>query len=424
MNNPAWIPIVLALPVLLLGEWLVHRVAFFRKFSIPAPVVGGLLVALAVLGVNAGGASAFQIASKVTAPWWTWVVSIEPEWADRPAKTLSLPFMVAFFTCIGLNAAWEILRRGSFPLVIFLVVTTLLGIVQNVVGVAAAWSIGAHPLMGLVCGSITMVGGHATALGFAPQLEQGGLSGAAVMGAASATVGLVAGGLLSGPVGAWLIRRHRLKAAAVSAEGVVLAAVPGGILHDVRALWAMGLVALKHLLVVIACMKAGTWLSYFLQKTGVTFPIHIGAMITGLALRNVLDLSGWRVLRSEVIGTLGSALLAGFLIFAMMGLSLIEISGAALPMLLILIAELAATMLFAVWVCWPMMGRSYEAAVMAAGPCGFGIGNTADSVASMKSLVEEHGPAPGAFLVVPLVGALLGDLTNALNVTFFLNLLK
>jgi ESS family glutamate:Na+ symporter len=424
MTSSAWVPIILALPVLLVGEWLVGRVGFLRKFSIPAPVIGGLLVALLVLVLNLSGAAQVQIASKVTAPWWTWLVSREPEWVTHPEKTLSLPLLVGFFTCIGLNATWDIVRRGSVPLILFLAVATLLGVVQNIVGVVMAYAIGVHPLMGLVCGSITMAGGHATALGFATQLEQGGLSGAAVMGAASATLGLVVGGLLSGPVGAWLIRRHDLKAPPVTAESEVLATAPGGILHDFRTLGAMGLTALLHLLVVVACMKAGTWLSFWLQKTGVTFPIHIGAMIVGLVLRNALDLSSRRVLRTEVIGTLGSAMLAGFLIFAMMGLNLIDLAGAALPMLCILAVELVASVLVAAWICWPVMGRDYEAAVMAAGLCGFGIGNTANAVASMKSIVEEHGPAPRAFLVVPLVGAMLGDLTNALNITLFLNLLK
>jgi ESS family glutamate:Na+ symporter len=424
MTSSAWLPIALALPVLLFGEWLVRRIVFLGKFSIPAPVVGGLLVAVLVLMLNATGTSALQIASKVTAPWWTWLVSIEPEWAARPAKSLSLPLQVGFFTCIGLNATWDIVRRGSLPLLIFLGVAALLGVVQNIVGVATAKSIGVHPLMGLVCGSITMAGGHATALGFTPQLEQGGLPGAGVMGAAAATLGLVAGGLLSGPVGAWLIRRHGLKAEPMTAESAVLGVEPGGILHDFRTLAAMGATALKHLLLVVVCIKLGTWLSFYLQKTGITFPIHIGAMTIGLVLRNVLDLTGHRWLRSDTIGTLGSALLAGFLTFAMMGLNLMELAAAALPMLCILAVELIATIVFATWVCWRVMGRDFEAAVMSAGLCGFGIGNTANAVASMKSLVEEHGPAPRAFLIVPLVGAMLGDLTNALNITFFLNLLK
>lgn len=403
----AWLPVILAIPVLLLGEWLVRRIAFLHRFSIPAPVVGGLFVAVAVLIVNASGAPDVHAAAKVTVP----------------AKALSVPLMVGFFTCIGLNATWDIIRRGSVPLVIFLGVATLLGVVQNAVGAAVAWSIGVNPLMGLVGGSLTMVGGHATALGFAAQLEQGGLHGAGTMGAAAATLGLVLGGLLSGPVGAWLIRRRALKAKSVSIKSAVLDVEPGGILRELRKLWAMGMTALLHLLVVLVCTQVGGWLSELLQMTKVTFPVHIGSMIVGLALRNALDLGGLRTLRSDVIGTWGAVLLAGFLIFAMMSLNLIELAGAALPMLCILAATLTATILVAVWVCWPLMGRDYEAAVMAAGLCGFGIGNTANAVASMKSLVEEHGPAPAAFLVVPLVGAMLGDLTNALNITLFLNLL-
>src|ERR1041384_1432493 len=145
MTGIAWLPIVCALPVLLFGEWLVRRVSCLGKFSIPAPVIGGLLVSLVVLLLNATGASAIQFATKVTAPWWTWLVSIEPEWATGPAKSLSLPLLVGFFTCIGLNATWDIVRRGSLPLLIFLGVATLLGVVQNLAGIATAKGLGVHP---------------------------------------------------------------------------------------------------------------------------------------------------------------------------------------------------------------------------------------------------------------------------------------
>lgn len=425
MTSSAWLPVLLALPVLLLGEWLVRRIRFLEKFSIPAPVVGGLMVSLVVLLLNATGTSAVQLASKVSTPWWTWIVSTEPEWARHPEKMLSLPFMVGFFTCIGLNATWDILRRGSVLLLLFLSATALLEVVQNVAGVATAKAIGAHPLLGVVCGSITMVGGPATALAFTPQLEEKGLMGAGVIGTAAATLGLVVGGLMGGPVGAWLIRRHHLKPESMPAEEALASpAGSGGILHDAQKVWSGGRVALLHFLLILLCIKAGSWLSFFLQKTGVTFPIHIGAMTVGVLVRNALDLSGWRQLRSDVISGLGAVMLALFLIFAMMSLNLMELKNAALPMLCVLAVQFVVMVLFAVWVCWRMMGRSYEAALMAAGMCGFGIGNTANAVASMKSLVELHGPAPRAFLVVPIVGTLLGDLTNAVIVTFFLNVVK
>lgn len=425
MTVPPWILVLAALPVLLFGEWLVRKIPVLGRFSIPAPVIGGLLVSLVVLLLNATGASAVQLVSKVSTPWWTWLVTIEPEWGARPERNLALPLLVGFFTCIGLNATWDIVRRGSVALLIFLGVATLLGVAQNLAGIAAAKAIGENPLLGIVCGSLTLAGGHATALGFAPQFEQGGLAGAAEAGAASATLGLVAGGLLSGVAGAWLIRRHGLKSEWAAEPSTAPGAAPApGILHDLRLLLAMGGPALKHLLVVIACVKAGAWLSFYLQKTGVTFPVHIGAMIVGVILRNALDFAGLRWLRTDVIAALTSALLAAFLILAMMGLNLMELAHAALPMLCILAVVIVVTKLFAVTVCWRVMGRDYEAAVMATGLCGFGIGNTANAVASMKSLVERHGPAPRAFLVVPLVGAMLGDLTNALNITFFLNLVQ
>jgi ESS family glutamate:Na+ symporter len=425
MTSSAWLPILLALPVLLLGEWLVRRIKFIARCSIPAPVVSGLLVALVVLVLNLTRTSDVQLASKVTTPWWTWIVSTEPEWFTHPAKTLSLPLMVGFFTCIGLNATWDVVKRGSLPLLIFLGVATLLSVTQNLAGVAAAKSIGAHPFLGLMCGSITMTGGHATAYSFATQLEEGGLVSASVIGAAAATLGLVVGALMAGPVGAWLIRQHKLKGEPVTAENAVAGpAQGGGIFHDARSLRPWGRTALLHLVVVVLCIKAGAWLSYLIQMTGITFPIHMGAMIAGIVLRNALDLSGCRWLRSEVIVPLGSVLLALFLTFAMMGLNLMELANVALPMLCVLAVQFVVMVLFAVWVAWRIMGRSYEAAIMSAGLCGFGIGNTANAVASMKALVESHGAAPRAFLIVPLVGTLLGDLTNLLNITIFINVLR
>lgn len=424
MNNPVWLPVLGLLPVLLFGEWLVRRVSWLGKFSIPAPVIGGLFVAVLVLILNVTGWSTIQLSSSVTTPWWTWLVSTEPEWITRPSKGLSVPFMVAFYTCIGLSASWEIVRRGSVVLMLFLAASAMLGVVQNLVGAGAATAIGSPALMGLLCGSITMVGGHATALGFAPQLEEAGLSGAAAMGAAAATLGLLAGGLLGGPVGTWLIRRHQLKSSSTIEETVSETQHATGILHELRTLGKMGGTAVKHLLLVIACMKAGTWLSWWLQQSGMTFPMHIGAMMVGIVLRNLHDLLRLQWVRSDVIATLGSVMLVAFLGFAMMGLHLIDLAHTALPMLIILAVEVVVTILFAILICWPFMGRDYDAAVMTAGLCGCGIGNTANAIASMKSLVEKHGPAPKTFLVVSLVGTLLGDLTNALNITFFLNLLK
>jgi ESS family glutamate:Na+ symporter len=425
MTIPAWLPVVLAIPVLLLGEWLIKRIAVLGRFNIPAPVVGGLLVSLGVLAANLAGAGKIEFITNVTARWWTWLVTIEPEWVNAPAKGVNLPLMVGFFTCIGLNATWDVVRKGSVQVVLFLALATALAAIQNGLGVGLAKLLGVEPLLGLVCGSISMTGGHGTAIGFAPVLEREGLAGAATLGAAAATMGLVMGGLIGGPVGSRLIRRNGLKSASpVAVHLEAGATAEAGILQDSSALGRFGRMALTHLLLVAACIKAGAWMSHFIQMTGLKFPPQIGAMVIGVILRNAFDLSGRRWIRSETVDVIASVLLGFFLTVAMMSLNLIELANAALPMLVILLTQGGVIALFTSWVTYPVMGRDYDAAVMAAGHCGFGLGATPNAVANMKSIVEKFGPAPRAFLVIPLVGAILIDFTNSLTITLFLNLVK
>jgi ESS family glutamate:Na+ symporter len=425
MTLPAWLPVVFALPVLLLGEWLVKRLAVLGRFNIPAPVVGGLVVSLGVLLYNLSGDGRIQFLTNVTARWWTWLVTIEPEWANAPARGVTLPLMVGFFTCIGLNATWDVVRKGSVQVVLFLGLATLLAALQNGIGLGLAKLLGVEPLLGLVCGSVSMTGGHGTAIGFAPVLEKEGLAGAATLGAAAATMGLVMGGLIGGPVGGRLIQRFQLKSTAAPTTHLEAgAAAEAGILQDFRALLRFGRVALTHLLLLAVCVKAGAWMSHFIQMTGLKFPPQIGAMVVGMLVRNAFDLAGRRWIQSEVVDVLASLALGFFLTVAMMSLNLIELANAAGPMLVILLVQGAVIALFATWVTFRVMGRDYDAAVMAAGHCGFGLGATPNAVANMKALVEKFGPAPRAFLVIPLVGAILIDFTNSLTITLFLNLVK
>jgi len=426
MSLSPWVSVLLAVPVLLLGELLSEKVSFFRRFNIPDPVVGGLLVSFLVLGLNLIGAGPLSFASAVTAPWWTWIVTIEPEWSHAPKMDVTVPLMVGFFTCIGLNATWDLVRRGGHKVLLFLILATVFALLQNGLGVILAKMLGQNPLLGLVCGSLTLTGGHGTAIGFAPLLEKLGLSSAALLGAAAATIGVVAGGLIGGPVGTALIRRNQLHAEDGVAGGSTSssAGAPRGILAEVRELGDYSWETLRHFLLVLACIKAGAWVSHYLQLTGATFPPQMGAMIIGVLIRNLLDATGHRWIRYEIIDLIAAILLALFLTIAMMRLNLMDLASAAVPMLVILAVQIAFMALFAYFVTYRVMGRDYDAAVMAGGHCGFGLGATSNAMATMKVLVARHGAAPGAFLVIPLVGAILIDFTNALNITLFLNFLK
>lgn len=425
MTISPWIAVALALPVLLIGNQLVRRISFLARFNIPAPVVGGLLFSLLVLGGNVTGIFAARFETGVSAQWWTWLVTTEPDWVKAPVKNVNLPFLVAFFTCIGLNASWSLIKKGSVWVLVFLAISTVLAVLQNLIGVSLAKLMGESPLLGLVCGSLTLTGGVGTALGFAPELEKAGLSNAAVVSVAAATFGLVAGGLLGGPLGGWLIQRKKLKSNA--APGVHLEVGQtgeSGILQDFRTLAGYGKSFWLHLLVLLFCIKSGAWLGHWIQSSGITFPVYMGAMMLGLVLRNLVDFSGGRWIKPEIVDTLASVTLGIFLAIAMMSLNLVELANTAVPMLVILIVQIVVMGLFALFITFPLMGRSYDAAVMAAGQCGFGLGATPNAVANMKTLVERFGPAPRAFLVVPIVGGFLIDFLNAINITAFLNFLK
>lgn len=421
----AWIAVLLAVPVLLTGEWLVKKIWWLNRFNIPAPVAGGLVVALVVLAVNLyGGGSAVSFRTEVSEMWWTWLVSTEPEWLKAPSKNVNMPFLVAFFACIGLNASWSLIKRGSVQVLVFLGLTTFWTVMQNLVGAGLAELLGESRLLGLMCGSVTMTGGHGTMMGFAPEFETAGLAGAAVIGAAAATFGLVSGGLLGGPVGGALIRGKGLSSTEPDWQpSVSQSSHATGIVSDVLKLSKRGSGFWRHLLAVLFCVKVGAWISLGVQKTGIVFPVYMGALLLGVVVRNVAELINKDIIRTRTIERISGVALGIFLSVAMMSLNLIELGAVARSMLLILAVQVALIAVFARFVTFRVMGGDYDAAVMAAGHCGFGLGAMPNAIANMKTLTERYGPAERAFLVVPITGTFLIDLLNAINIMVFLNLM-
>lgn len=425
MTLPPWTLLLLAVPVILLGELLVRRIKFLSYFNIPVPVAGGLIIALVVLAANLFGHVQVQFATKVDARWWTWLVTPEVEWAAGPFKEVQLPFLVGFFTCIGLNASWQLVRNGGWQVIVLLGLATVLAISQNILGIVLARSMHVSPLIGVVCGGVTLTGGPGTALGFAHTLEEAGLPDAAVIGVAAATFGIFISSLVGGPVAGRIIRSRKLKTVSPEPVPVKAASVRSNhFLAEVSSLGRLGRKFWLHLLVLLFCIKAGAWLSYFMKMGGLTFPVYMGAMMTGMLVRNLIDLTttGW--LDFQVVSLMESVLLGLFIAMAMMSLNLARLSGAALPMTIILLAQVLLMILFARYVTFRFMGGDYEAAVMTSGHIGFGLGITPNAVANMKSMVETFGPSPRAFLVVPIVGAFLIDFTNALNINVFINWFK
>ncbi|UGQ46637.1 sodium/glutamate symporter [Massilia endophytica] len=412
-----WFLLLLAVPVLLLGEFVLRRVPVLARFNIPVPVVGGLLFSLLCLLVQLAGWGTVSFGSKVSEGWWTWLVTPDTEWLSRPAKNLNLPLLIGFFTCVGLGAPLRTLLGGGRMLVVLLVGTTVLAALQNAAGVAVASAIGAPALLGVACGSLTLVGGHGTALGFAPRFEQAGLESAAAIGASAATFGLVAGALLSGPLGAWLLRGRAVQS---PAAGDTARTSVASFLGDARALAALGRSALLHGLLIAFCIKAGAWVSFGLDKAGLALPAYMGALLLGFIIRAIHDAAGWRWLDGSVIGRWAAVLLPLFLAVTLASLNLADLAKVAGPMLLILLVNIALTLLFAALVIWPLLGRDHEAGVGTAGLAGYGIGSTATAVAAMDAITRQRGPAPRATTIVPPTGGFLIDLTNAPVISAFI----
>jgi len=466
MTLNAWWLMLFAVPVLLLGELLVRQIPALTRVDMPVPVVGGFVIALALLIINLAG---FSIAwdTNVSARAWTWLTSPEIEWMKSPAPSIPiyLPLSTAFFTCVGLNASWGVARRGSWMLLLLLSAATALAVVQNFAGVGLAKALGVSPYVGLLCGSVTLTGGPSTAIGFSDAFKEAGFADAAVVGTAAAMFGIVTGSLLGGPLGGLLIRRRQLKTQSVEvasenrkarmpvfqpAPALAMAGtlggggaialgyrapqshhdegpaepLPRGFVNQVRTLGELGTTAVVHVVILLACIKLGAWLGYGMRSGGLKFPVYMGAMLIGITLRNALDATGSKILNTNVINLMGSIALALFLAIAMASLNLLQLKTLAAPMLVILLAQVALMLAFAWFVTFNLMGRDYEAAVASAGHVGFGLGITPNAVATMDVLTAKFGAAPRAFLCVTVVGAFLIDFTNALTVTVWMNLLK
>ena len=390
--------------VLFAGYGIRRRVPVLDRFNIPAPVVGGFLFAALALALRQAG-----------------LVQLEFDTA------LQTPLMIAFFTCIGLGASLGLLKVGGPQVLLFWFLASLLAVVQNAVGVGLASAMGENPFLGIVAGSITMTGGHGTGAAFGKLLEeQYQFTGAVTIAMAAATFGLVFGGLIGSPIGTRLIARHRLEPAPIaSAEVPPLAhtALDEEIDIEPAGTPPTAYLLLSVLTIVLVCMWMGGLLSGWLGQW-MTLPGYIGAMIVAAGVRNVADATRVVRIESRVVDDIGTIALSLFLTMALMSLRLWELFDLALPMLVILGAQVAIVAAFTYWVTFRWMGRDYDAAVMAGGHCGFGLGATPNAVANMESLVERFGPAPRAFLVVPMVGAFFIDFTNAIIITTFINLAR
>ena len=385
--------IAVAVVVLILGAFLKRKISFLEKFCIPAPVIGGLIFAIFTLICYSTGI-------------------LEIDFDD----TLKEVCMVFFFTSVGFQANLKVLKSGGKPLLIFLVLVIVLIITQNFTAIGLANLLGLDSLTGMTTGSIPMVGGHGTAGAFGPVLEDFGISGATTVCTAAATFGLVAGSLMGGPIGNRLIKKHNLLETIKNDDDTLL--VEEEEKHERH--FSMYAPAVFQLIIAVGI---GTIFSKLLSLTGMTFPIYIGAMIAAAIMRNIGEYTGKITIHMGEINDLGGICLSLFLGIAMITLKLWQLADLALPLVILLAGQVALMFLFSYIVVSNVMGRNYDAAVLVAGTCGFGMGATPNAMANMQAICEKYGPSVKAYLIIPIVGSLFADFLNSLTITFFINLL-
>lgn len=393
---------------LVLGMCLTRRVKWLQRFCIPSPVSGGIV---------------FSVVSLMLYKLWNVELFFD--------GTLKDVFMLVFFTSVGFQSNLKVLRRGGSTLLLMLGVLAFIIVVQNVLPLGIAWIMGVNPLVGMAAGSISMAGGHGTAGGFSAVLEGMGLSGAGTIAMAAATFGLIMGSVTGGPLAERLIRT-KLTAEHLEPKDYEVDPAMAGLESDEASPAGRA----KHissneqefqqyakatyaLLIVVA---AGSLMSWLLQQTGVTFPTYFGALIVAAIVRNVAEACKLTPkMELDKIVSVGNICLSVFLGMAMVSLKLWELESLALPLVVMLVAQVVAMALIAYFVAFNILGRDYDAAVLVAGICGFGLGATPNAMANMSAVCYKYHYSVKPFLIVPIIGAMFVDLINTGFITMFLN---
>ena len=404
---------------LIVGMILTRKVAFLQKFCVPSPVSGGIIFSLLTLALYG---------------WFHVEVSFD--------GTLKDVFMLAFFTSVGFQSDLKVIKQGGKLLIIMLALLVAIIALQNLMPIGIARLMGVNPLIGMASGSISMTGGHGTAAGFASVLEGMGLSGAGTIGMAAATFGLIAGSMIGGPLAQRIIRKKLTHEQMQPQDDEIDPAMAGIESDEASPTGRKKRVSTneqefqqyaKASYSILLVMGAGTLMSWLLAKTGVTFPTYFGALILAAIVRNTIGLFSYKddgkwvkadkLLDMERIISVGNICLSLFLGMAMISLKLWELQSLALPLIIILVFQVAMMDFFAYFVAFPLLGRNYDAAVLCAGICGFGLGATPNAMANMSAVCYKYRYAVKPFLIVPIIGAMFADLINTGIITLFLNIL-
>ena len=404
---------------LIVGMVLTRKVAFLQKFCVPSPVSGGIIFSLITLMLYG---------------WFDVEVSFD--------GTLKDVFMLAFFTSVGFQSDLKVIKKGGKLLVIMLALLVVIIALQNLMPMGITRLMGVDPLIGMAAGSISMTGGHGTAGGFAKVLEGMGLHGAGTIGMAAATFGLIAGSMIGGPLAERIIRKKVTHEQMQPQDEEIDPAMAGIESDEASPTGRKKRVSTneqefqqyaKACYVILLVMGGGTLLSWLFAKTGITFPTYFGALILAAIVRNTIgfisykDDGRWvkaeKLLDMERIISVGNICLSLFLGMAMISLKLWELQSLALPLIVILVAQVVMMDFFAYFVAFPLLGRDYDAAVLCAGMCGFGLGATPNAMANMSAVCYKYRYTVKPFLIVPIIGAMFADLINTGIISIFLNLL-
>ncbi|MDY6463461.1 MAG: sodium/glutamate symporter [Bacteroidales bacterium] len=404
---------------LIVGMFLTRKVSFLQKYCIPSPVSGGIIFSLLTLALYA---------------WFDIEVSFD--------GTLKDIFMLAFFTSVGFQCDLRVIKKGGKPLIVMLVLLVILITAQNLTAVGFTRLLGVNPLIGMAAGSISMTGGHGTAGGFASVLEGMGLQGAGTIGMAAATFGLIAGSMMGGPLAEKIISKKLVHEQMQEPDEDIDPAMsgiesdeasPSGRAKRVSTNEQEFQQYAKASYCILLVMGGGTVLSWLFAKMGVTFPTYFGALILAALARNLLGLirykeegrwqKGEKLLDMERIVSVGNICLSMFLGMAMVSLRLWELQSLALPVIVILSSQVVLMAVFAYYLAFPLLGRNYDAAILCAGLCGFGLGATPNAMANMSAVCYKFRYTVRPFLIVPIIGAMFTDLINTGIITLFLSLL-
>lgn len=385
--------LAVAVLVLLLGNYLKKKIYFLQKFCIPAPVIGGLIFAIMTCICYVTGIAEFSF-----------------------DDTLREVCMVLFFTSVGFQANLKVLKSGGKSLIVFLGLVIALIILQNLTAVGLAKLLNLNPLIGMCTGSIPMVGGHGTAGAFGPVLEDLNIKGATTICTAAATFGLIFGSLIGGPLGKRLIEKHNLLDTVANDDDSLL-------VEDEKKHERHTNMYADAVFQLILAIGVGTIFTMLLTKTGLTFPIYIGAMLAAALMRNICEYTDIATIHMGEINDLGGISLSLFLGMAMITLRLWELASLALPLVILLAAQVLLIIIFTYVIEFNIMGRDYDAAILVSGTCGFGTGATPNAMANMQAVCDQYVPSIKAYLLIPLVGSLFADFLNSLVITFFINLL-